>query len=133
MDVPRGAARDRHVELRRAHDPYSARARPRAHHRDGRPQRRDTLRITFCTTKRVTLALVATLTIRTDEQTERALAELTEDGTDRSTAARAAIMQAALLHRAEKLKAEAQVLAADPDDRAEIAAVRRDLEDLSAW
>lgn len=76
---------------------------------------------------------MATLTIRTDEQTERALAELTEDGTDRSTAARAAIVRAAQLHRAEKLKAEAQALAGDPDDRAEIAAVRRDLEDLSAW
>src|SRR5262245_2758285 len=68
--------------------------------------------------------LVATLTIRTDEQTERALAELTEDGTDRSAAVRAAIMAAARHRRAKRLRAEARALADDPDDRAEMAAVR---------
>lgn len=76
---------------------------------------------------------MATLTIRTDEQTERALAELTEDGTDRSAAVRAAIVAAARHRRAERLRAEARALADDPDDRAEMAAVRRDLEDLRAW
>lgn len=76
---------------------------------------------------------MATLTIRTDEQTDQALAELTQDGTDRSAAVRAAIVEAAHHRRAEKLKAEARALADDPDDRAEIAAVHRDLEDLRAW
>lgn len=73
------------------------------------------------------------ITIRADEQTEKALDELTEDGVDRSAAIRAAIQQAARLRRARKLKAEAQALAADPDDRAEIAAVQQDMEALRAW
>lgn len=73
------------------------------------------------------------ITVRLDEQAERALAELTEDGVDRSSAVRAAIVRAAMHRRAEKLRAEARALAQDPDDRAEIAAVRQDLDGLRAW
>jgi Arc/MetJ-type ribon-helix-helix transcriptional regulator len=76
---------------------------------------------------------MSTITIRADDQTERALDELTEDGVDRSTAIREAIQEAARRHRAEKLRAEAEVLAADSDDRAEAAAVLRDMESLRAW
>jgi hypothetical protein len=76
---------------------------------------------------------VSTITVRTDEETDKALAELTADGSDRSAAIRAAIIQAALHRRAERLRAEAQNLAEDPDDRAEIAAVQADMEALRAW
>lgn len=76
---------------------------------------------------------MSTITIRADEQTERALEELTEDGVDRSTAIREAIQEAARRHRADKLRAEAEALAADPDDRAEVEAVLKDMESLRAW
>ncbi|GAA2451673.1 hypothetical protein GCM10010191_82350 [Actinomadura vinacea] len=76
---------------------------------------------------------MSTITIRADEATEQALAELTEDGAERSAAIREAIQEAARLHRARKVRAEAEALAADPDDRAEIAAVLKDMEDLRAW
>ncbi|NVI89192.1 ribbon-helix-helix protein, CopG family [Actinomadura sp. BRA 177] len=76
---------------------------------------------------------MSTITIRADEQTERALDELTEDGVDRSAAIREAIQEAAQRRRANKLRAEAESLAADPDDRAEAAAVLADMESLRAW
>jgi hypothetical protein len=76
---------------------------------------------------------MSVITIRADERTERELAELTEDGMDRSSAIRAAIHQAFLARRAEKLRAEALAIANDPDDRAEIAAVHADMEALRAW
>lgn len=76
---------------------------------------------------------MSTITIRADEKTERALEELTEDGVDRSTVIREAIQEAARRHRAARLRAEAEALAADPDDRAEAAAVLKDMESLRAW
>ena len=76
---------------------------------------------------------MSTITIRADEQTERALDELTEDGADRSAAIREAIQEAAQRRRANKLRAEAESLAADSDDRAEAAAVLADMENLRAW
>ncbi|WP_433464528.1 hypothetical protein [Spirillospora sp. CA-128828] len=76
---------------------------------------------------------MSTITIRADEQTERALEELTADGADRSAAIREAIQEAAERRRAAKLRAEAEALAADPDDRAEAANVLRDMESLRAW
>ncbi|TDB90110.1 ribbon-helix-helix protein, CopG family [Actinomadura sp. KC216] len=76
---------------------------------------------------------MSTITIRADEETERALNELTEDGVDRSAAIREAIQEAAQRRRAHKLRAEAEALAADPDDRAEAAAVLTDMESLRAW
>ena len=59
---------------------------------------------------------MATLTIRTDTEVERALAALTRDGRSRSEAARAAILAAERAHRRELLRAEAEQLRNDPDD-----------------
>jgi hypothetical protein len=73
------------------------------------------------------------ITFRTDDEADRALAELTADGTSTSAAIRAALIESAHRHGAERLRAEAEVLAADPDDRAEARRVLADLEPLRAW
>ncbi len=77
--------------------------------------------------------MAATITFRPDEETRLALDELTADGTPVSAAVRAALMEAASRHAKARLRAEAEALAADPEDRAEAAQVLRDLESLRAW
>ena len=74
-----------------------------------------------------------TITFRPDEDTARALAVLTRDGTPISTAVRAALIEAARLKAAAAIRAEAEELAADPVDRAEAMQVLRDMETLRAW
>ena len=74
-----------------------------------------------------------TITFRPDEDALRALALLTQDGASVSTVVRGALIDAAR-HRAEqRLRAEAELLAADEGDRAEAAQVLRDMETLRAW
>ena len=75
-----------------------------------------------------------TITFRPYEDTARALAVLTcVDGTPISTAVRAALIEAARLKAAAAIRAEAEELAADPEDRAEAMQVLRDMETLRAW
>ena len=74
-----------------------------------------------------------TITFRPDEDTARALAVLTRDGTPISTVVRAALIEAARLKAAAAIRAEAEELAADPEDRAEAMQVLRDMETLRAW
>ena len=74
-----------------------------------------------------------TITFRPDEDAARALAVLTRDGTPVSSAVRAALIDAARERARASLRAEAEALAADPQDRAEAAQVLRDMEHLRAW
>jgi hypothetical protein len=74
-----------------------------------------------------------TITFRPDEDTARALAVLTSDGTPVSAAVRAALIDAARERARARLRAEAAALAADEQDRAEAAQVLRDMETLRAW
>lgn len=78
-------------------------------------------------------SMAATITFRPDEQTRLALEELTGDGTPVSTAVRNALVEAAGRRVKARLRAEAEALAADPEDRAEAARVLRDMENLRAW
>ena len=73
------------------------------------------------------------LSLRLDEAAERALAELTEHGVTAAVVVRQALLDAARRRRRELARAQAQQVAADPDDRAEMAAVRADLDDIRAW
>lgn len=75
---------------------------------------------------------MATITFRTDEEVDRALAELSGDG-DRSTVIRDAILAAHRRRQDEVIRAEAEALAVDPDDLAEARAVLADMESLRAW
>ncbi len=73
------------------------------------------------------------ITVRTDDEVEQALTALTADGSSRSQAVRAAVLDAARARIRAQLEAEARALAEDPDDLAEARAVQTDLEPLRAW
>ncbi len=79
------------------------------------------------------LGMADTITFRPDEDAAQALAVLTRDGTPVSTAVRAALIDAARERARSALRAEAEALANDPQDRAEAAQVLRDMESLRAW
>lgn len=74
-----------------------------------------------------------TITFRPDEDAVRALDVLTRDGTPVSTAVRSALIEAARQRAVASLRAEAEALAADEQDRAEAVQVLRDMETLRAW
>jgi hypothetical protein len=76
--------------------------------------------------------MAETITFRPDEDAARALRVLTSDGTPVSTAVRAALIAAASERVRAALRAEAEALAADEEDRAEAAQVLRDMEILRA-
>ena len=77
--------------------------------------------------------MAETITFRPDDDTANALAVLTRDGTSVSAAVRAALIDAARRKAAAAIRAEAEDLAADEDDRAEAAQVLRDMVTLRAW
>jgi len=77
--------------------------------------------------------MAATITFRPDDEARLALEELTADGTPVSAAVRNALVEAAARHARARLRAEAEVLGADPGERAEAGRVLRDLEQLRAW
>lgn len=77
--------------------------------------------------------MAATITFRPDDDARLALDELTADGTSVSTAVREALLQAAARHAKKRLRAEAEQLEQDPEDRAEAAQVLQDMETLRAW
>lgn len=79
------------------------------------------------------LGVADTITFRPDEDAQRALDALTADGTAISTAVRSALIDAARVRAEQRLRAEAETLALDPQDRAEAAQVLRDMETLRAW
>ncbi|MCX6483978.1 MAG: hypothetical protein NT146_12055 [Mycobacterium sp.] len=74
-----------------------------------------------------------TITFRPDEDTTRALAVLTRDGTPVSAAVRAALIDAARQKAVAAVRAEAEEIAADESDRVEAMQVLRDMETLRAW
>lgn len=82
---------------------------------------------------RSTICTMATLTIRTDQDVERALSALTQDGTSRSDATRAAILKAERALRRARLRAEAEELRNDPDDVAASLGLAAEMEGLRAW
>ncbi|HST48267.1 hypothetical protein [Jatrophihabitans sp.] len=73
-----------------------------------------------------------TITFRLDEDTARALEVLTQDGISISMAVRSALIDAARRQAKTSLRAEAEALAADEQDRAEAMQVLRDMETLRA-
>lgn len=77
--------------------------------------------------------MAETITFRPDEDTLRALAVLTGDGTPVSSVVRTALLDAARARAHRQLRAEAAALADDAADRAEAAQVLKDMETLRAW
>jgi len=76
---------------------------------------------------------MAVVNFRTDERSERALAELTADGSTTSDAIRQALVDAVRLRRREQMRAESLELMNDADDRAESRHVLTDMDQLRAW
>jgi Arc/MetJ-type ribon-helix-helix transcriptional regulator len=76
---------------------------------------------------------VASISFRSDEGSDAALRELTADGSDRSAVIRQALTEAAARRRAERLRAQAEALADDPDDLAEMRRVQTEMGALRAW
>lgn len=76
---------------------------------------------------------MSTLTIRTDEEVERALEVLTREGRSRSEAARAAILEAERAYRRARLRAEAEELRKDPDDVAASRELAAEMDAIRAW
>lgn len=75
---------------------------------------------------------MSVITFRTDDEVDHALAELASGDRDRSQVIREAILAAWRARRDDQLRAEAQALAADEDDRNEARAVLGDMEALRA-
>jgi hypothetical protein len=76
---------------------------------------------------------MAVVNFRTDDQSERALAELTADGSTVSDAIRRALVDAARLRRREQMRRESLEIAGSPDDVAESRQVLQDMDELRAW
>lgn len=73
------------------------------------------------------------MNFRTDEPSERALAELTADGATVSDAIRQALADAVRLRRREQMRRESVEAAGDPADLAESRQVRAEMDELRAW
>ncbi|MEJ7800501.1 MAG: hypothetical protein WKF60_08285 [Ilumatobacter sp.] len=72
------------------------------------------------------------MSFRTDECSERALAELMANGSTASDAIRQALVDAARLRRREQMRAESLDMMNDDDGRAESRRVLMEME-LRAW
>ena len=86
-----------------------------------------------CLTNCRMLRHVAVLNFRTDERSERALAELMSDGATRSDAIRQALVDAVRLRRREQMRSESLEVMNDDDDRAESRRVSEEMDELRAW
>ena len=73
------------------------------------------------------------LNFRTDERSEKALAELMSDGSSASEAIRQALVDAVRLRRREHMRAESRALMNDETDRAESRQVLAEMDELRAW
>ena len=69
---------------------------------------------------------------RTDERSERALAELTADGSTTSEAIRQALVDAVRLRRREQMREESLEMMNDDDDRAESRRILAEMDELRA-
>ena len=70
---------------------------------------------------------------RTDERSQRALAELMMDGSTASDAIRQALVDAVRLRRREQMRVESLALMGDEADRAEIRVILAEMDELRAW
>lgn len=76
---------------------------------------------------------MSVVNFRTDERSERALAELMADGSTASDAIRQALVDAVRLRRREQMRAESLALMNDDADRAESRQVLLEMDKLRAW
>lgn len=80
-----------------------------------------------------TCAMSTTLTVRIDEQTEHELTELAADSSSRNAAIVEAIHEAYRRRAYARMRDESEALRDDPEDGAEIRAVREAMGADDAW
>jgi hypothetical protein len=76
---------------------------------------------------------MSVVNFRTDDRSERALAELMSDGSTASDAIRRALVDAVRLRRREQMRAESRALMNDEADRAESRQILAEMDDMRAW
>lgn len=76
---------------------------------------------------------MAVVNFRTDDRSERALAELTSDGSTVSDAIRKALVDAVRLRRREQMRQESLEASQDSADLAESRQVLTEMDELRAW
>lgn len=76
---------------------------------------------------------MAVVNFRTDDRSERALAELTSDGSTVSDAIRQALVDAVRLRRREQMRRESLEASQDSVDLAESRQVLTEMDELRAW
>lgn len=76
---------------------------------------------------------MAVVNFRTDDRSERALAELTSDGSTVSDAIRQALVDAVRLRRREQMRRESLEASQDSGDLAESRQVLTEMDELRAW
>lgn len=77
---------------------------------------------------------MSTITVRIDAEVERALHTLMQEAdADKSAVIRDLILRACRSRAEDRLRAEAEALAADEADRAAIREVQEDMAPLRAW
>lgn len=76
---------------------------------------------------------MAVVNFRTDDRSERALAELTSDGSTVSDAIRQALVDAVRLRRREQMRRESLEASQNSGDLAESRQVLTEMDELRAW
>lgn len=76
---------------------------------------------------------MGSITFRSDAAVDAALADLMREERDRSRAIREAILLAHEVATARRVRAEAEALANDVEDRDEARSILADMESLRAW
>ncbi len=76
---------------------------------------------------------MAVINFRSDDRSERALAELTADGSTVSDAIRQALVDSVKLRRREQMRRESVDVSGDEVELAESRQVAAELDELRAW
>lgn len=76
---------------------------------------------------------MANISFRSDPETDRALSELTAEGSDKSEVIRQALINEARRHRRERMRSQSEALANDPVDKAEMGKIMAEMDAVRAW
>ncbi|CAN5218786.1 hypothetical protein BH09ACT2_BH09ACT2_21880 [soil metagenome] len=76
---------------------------------------------------------MAVINFRSDERSERALAELTADGSTVSDAIRQALVDSVMLRRREQMRRESLEVSRDTSELVESRRVATEMDELRAW
>ncbi len=76
---------------------------------------------------------MANISFRSDRETDRALLELTSEGSDKSEAIRQALINEARRHRRQRMRSQSEALADDAVDVAEIRKIKAEMDAVRAW